>query len=459
MNNMINPVKKLNLALLLTVVTLVPSLVFADSALAPDNFAFNSTLSPATNSLREVTLSTKILEAMQRRDFGDLRVFNAQGQEVPHQFSTAITKDKTLEKALNFYPFSREQAADPAGIRIQILQKNTNQSINIVNGKQQSYSSREYQYIAENKNNKQSLCKLSFNWDQPRPNMILPIKIEGSDNLQNWSTLNNSVNISKLDYAGSQLVRSGVSITCSKHDYLRLTWLKPEQGLKLNSITAIYKQPQESVLQQKNIGRPNNGDDNHWYFKTDIAAPITQLELIAPTDGLLYKGRLYSRPDDSSEWRYRQSITQYRLKISETRLSSDPLKLSATSDNCWKIELDTDNQFTNAQLPDIKLGWQQQKLVFLAQGEAPFTLAYGNPEILPASSNGISQLIRTLQDAGETPEKVTLEESVSNTKVAKLEKNIPWKVVGLWVFLILGTAVLGYMAYHLFQQMNKGNSD
>ena len=450
MNNMY----KYILALLLLVSALTPTLIFANKTLTPDNFAFTAKLSDADNSLREVTLPASILESMQRKDFGDLRVFNAQVQEVPHQFRRITTDNQSIKTTLNFYPFNREEAADPASIRIQIMQNSGNQSISVESDQQQPHSSNEFQYIAENRNDTQSLCELNLNWDQPRPSMILPIKVEGSNNLQNWSILNNSANLSMLDYAGSKLIRSRVSIACSKHDYLRITWLKPEQGLKLNSITAIYKQPQKNVLQQKNIGKPHYGSDGNWYFETNSAAPITQLELIAPTDGLLYKGSLYSRPDDSSQWRYQQSITQYRLKVTDTRLTSAPLKLHANNENFWKIELASEQQLTNAQLPDIQLGWLQQKLIFLAQGEPPFTLAYGNLNIAPESNNGINHLIKTLRDAGETPDMVNLEEPINNRTIAKLKKSTPWKLIGLWLLLIVGTAVLGYMAYQLYQQMN-----
>lgn len=444
---------------LILLVLLIPALAFADKPLIPANFAYSSTLSDTDNSLREVTLPISILEKIQRKDFGDLRVFNAQGQEVPHQFRQATTGNQSTKATLNFYPFDRKQASNPAVIHIEILQNNSKQAINVESEQQNQQASNEYQYIAENKNTSLSLCELDLDWDQPKSNMILPLKIEGSNDLQNWSTLNRSANLTKFDYAGSKLIHSKINIRCNKYAYLRLTWIKPEQGLKLKQIAATYKQKKQSVLQQKIIGKPNYSDDGNWYFKIATVAPVTQLELISPTGGLLYKGRLYSRPDETSQWRYQRDISQYQLKISGTMLSSSPLMLNPNNDGFWKIELDSSKQLRHEQLPDIKLGWRQQKLVFLAQGGAPFTLAYGNSQISPGNSHGISDLINALRGAGEILDEVTPGKPIKNTAISKLglepKKSTPWGLIGLWLLLILGTAVLAYMAYRLYQQMNE----
>ncbi len=436
---------------------LAPTLALADKPLTADHFAFSATLSAADNSLREVALPINILEQIQRRDFGDMRVFNAQGQEVPYQLEKVTTNSQLFERELNFYPFSREQASNPVDIRIQILRDSNNQTINMQSEQQRPPTDNEYQYIAENKNTAQFLCDLKLNWNQPKANMVLQIKIEGSNNLHNWSTLKASANLSMFEFAGSKLIHSRVSIACNKYKYLRLTWFKPEPGLKLNRISASYQQKGENVLQQKIIGKPNFGDDGNWYFKAPTIAPVTQLELVPPTNGLLYRGRLFSRPDDTSQWRLQHSISQYQLKISGTRLTSTPLALNFNNDVYWKIELDSSKQLSNDQLPDIRFGWRQQKLVFLAQGEAPFTLAYGNKQIEAGNNHGINDLIKAMRAAGEMPDKVTLGKIINNTNIAELEpeKTTQWRLIGLWFLLIFGTIVLGYMAYRLYQQMNE----
>ena len=43
-------------------------------------------------------------------------------------------------------------------------------------------------------------------------------------------------------------------------------------------------------------------------------------------------------------------------------------------------------------------------------------------------------------------------------KSYRTEEIIPWKIILLWLVLILETALMGFMAYRLFQQMG-GDED
>jgi len=172
-------------------------------------------------------------------------------------------------------------------------------------------------------------------------------------------------------------------------------------------------------------------------------------------DGLLYKGRLYSRADKQSKWQFQTAFTQYRLKMNDAILESSVISIPPSNRHqYWKIELDSGTSFSQSQLPDIVVSWQQKKLVFLAQGAAPYTIAYGNKATQATQSKGIYSLIRTLQRSGGSPDKVSMNASVKNTDVITKAKETPWKFIGFWLLLVLGTAVLSYMAYSLYKQMN-----
>lgn len=116
-------------------------------------------------------------------------------------------------------------------------------------------------------------------------------------------------------------------------------------------------------------------------FESDVVAAIIQMEFVAPQDGLLYKGMLYSQNDEKQEWRFRQNVSQYRLNIGESNLHSDAFLLRPNSDRYWKFAIDREGRLNENQLPEICAGWSPIKLLFLAQGKAPFTLAIGNPVI------------------------------------------------------------------------------
>jgi len=140
-------------------------LLVASSAFAvpytTDDFSQSASISDATTSLRQIQIPKTLYQEMHRRDYGDLRVFSADGQIVPHQFSQSSTRlDSKQETPLVFYPFSKEQAANPGNIQVIINQKAGEQNLrinqqlsdNTNNSSNKNGSKRnEYQYIIENR--------------------------------------------------------------------------------------------------------------------------------------------------------------------------------------------------------------------------------------------------------------------------------------------------------------------
>lgn len=444
-------------------------IVFA-KPLSPSDFAFYAPLSePESNtqaSLRQVTLPLSVYENMQRSDYGDLRVFSADGQVVPHQFRLERSISGSNEIPLTFYPFSKEEASNPANIRVIIDQKAGQQrlDINQQTGDSRPSVSKEFQYIIENRgvktntdsNRKLKLCKLKLDWDQSKPSMILPFSLESSDKLKNWRTLGHSLNVSNLSYSGSQLIQDEVDFSCTTHKYLRLTWKKTDQNIQLKKISGIYAQSSEQKIQWKNLSKPSYDKDGNWLFESDVVAALTSMEFVAPQNGLLYKGTLYSRNDKKSPWKYRKNITQYRLNLGENGTQAEqhsrPFALTPNSDRYWKLRPENEGRLNESQLPQIRVGWLQQQLIYLAQGVAPFQLSYGNPDVKPANELVLKQFLQELEKTNITPERVKLG-SPNKTENYHKATNIPWKKIGLWVLLLIGTALLGYMAMSLYRQL------
>jgi len=429
-----------------------------------EDFSHSAELTTATTSLREVNLPLTVYEKMQRKDYGDLRVFSAGGQIVPYQLSSIETVNSQQQKSLVFYPFTKGQAADTGNIRVFINQRQRSgqhvtrqQSIKITqkwggdfNNKQRS---KEYQYIIENPQTKTSLCKLQLDWTQARPSMVLPLKLENSNNLQNWTSLSRTQSVSKLNYAGSKLIQNEIVFSCTSQKYLRLTWLKPELQVHLKKIQGIYTNNGKAQTQWKSFGKPSYDKDGNWLFESDVIAGTSKMEFVAPQDGLLYKGALYSRNNENDEWRFAHNVSQYRLNIGDTQLQSSAFSIRSNKNRYWKLKLDSEGQFTDEQLPEIRAGWAPRKLLFLAQGEGPFHIAFGNPSIKPSEQNDLNGLIKTIRDSGSAVDNVKLGEIENSGK--SFSPETPWKLILLWIVLLLGTMLMAYMAFKLFKQMGK----
>ncbi len=433
-----------------------------------EDFSYSATLSSANTSLRELDLPLSVYEKMQRKDYGDLRVFSGNGQLVPYQFSRIEEVHSQQQQSLVFYPFTKDQAADTGNIKVYINQKQQSeqtkpreQSIKIDQkwggDFTDKHRSKEYQYIIENPQNKSKLCKIQLDWTQSKPSMVLPLTLESSNDLQHWERLSRKQSVSKLNYAGSRLIQNQISFSCTTKKYLRLTWLKPELQVHLQKVQGIFTSSSKTKTQWKSFGKPIQAKDNSWLFESDVVAGITKMQFTAPTDGFLYKGRLYVRNNENDKWRFIKNISQYRLNIGDTELQSSPFSLPLTKSRYWKLELDSESQFTNEQLPEIKAAWTPRKLLFLAQGKEPFYIAFGNPNIKPSEQSNLNQLVQTIRDSGSFIDNVTLG-PIENTG-KQFSPEIPWKLILFWIVLILGTLLMAYMVFRLYKQMGLEKAD
>lgn len=426
-----------------------------------DDFAYTSTLSDAKNSLRQFHLPIDAYAKLYRRDYGDLRIFSAEGQVVPHQLNRTKTVTSTQISNLVFYPFDKSQADEAGNISIEINQSTGKQQLKINQSLAKEKNNKvEYQYIIENSHSENqfpSLCKMKLYWQQDKPSLILGLKLESSQDLQNWRSLSRPLNVSRLNYAESQLIRDEIEFNCTSQPYVRLTWLKQsnsvESKVHLTSIQGFYSEKDTPQTQWQSFSKPKYNKEGHWLFESNVVAPLAKMKFEAPQNGLLYKGQIYSRNTLKDEWRPRKQVTQYRLTLNDSELESNPFSLGSISDRFWKFEPSIEINYTDAQLPEIKASWNPNTVLFIAQGGSPFSLGLGNPNILPAKNSELNKLIKTLKESGSAVDTVTLAKFVDQEKSFSLDGQTNWKKMAFWFVLLLGTLLMAYMAFRLFQQM------
>jgi hypothetical protein len=106
----------------------------------------------------------------------------------------------------------------------------------------------------------------------------------------------------------------------------------------------------------------------------------------------------------------------------------------------------------------LELGWLPGQLVFMAQGDGPYSLAYGRAGLEPTRSQ-VAQLLKavepvsggTLIEAARTGTQTVL----AGTAALLPKTELPWRVWLLWAGLIAGVLAVGAMAWKLFREMEK----
>jgi len=101
------------------------------------------------------------------------------------------------------------------------------------------------------------------------------------------------------------------------------------------------------------------------------------------------------------------------------------------------------------------VGWQPPELVFAARGGAPFMLAYGKHNAT-AGALPVATLIPGYDAARGLPESVGVAQASASTQLggpSRLRAPLDTKRWMLWAILVLGAAILGWMAFRLSRQI------
>ncbi len=469
------------LAKILLTLILVSGVASAKS-LSPEDFAYNAPiLEPASGdkaSLRQLNLPVIVYEGMQRRDYGDLRVFSKGGQAAPQYLRQIEQQSGEKGMVLPVFPLSEEQSRNPSSIQVIIKQQSDQQKLEINQPLTHQNAVKKNndinQYIIKNSEKQAGLCRLSLSWTSPKANVIAPFSLQASNDLQNWRALGARFTVSRfnmkpnsahqLGQTANEVSNNEVDINCVHDAYLRLAWLKPGQGNVLLGVNGYYRQGARLRWLWKSLGKPTYDREGNWLFENDTVAALSKLALVAPQSGLLYKGVLYSRNNEKAPWRYVVPVIQYRLDSGgeakqakrlenpqQTELQSSPVLFKPNSDRYWKLRLENEARLGGNQLPEIRVSWRENALIFLAQGEPPFKLAFGNPEVGPPRDAGLMQL---LQGTEIKPLQVSLGKAQRVAAYRQPTTPFPWKKIAFWMLLLLGVAVLALMALSLFRQMN-----
>ncbi len=101
--------------------------------------------------------------------------------------------------------------------------------------------------------------------------------------------------------------------------------------------------------------------------------PVDRVNIELPEINSLIRAVIKSRPTRQSEWSVRQKGFFYRLSVDKTNISNDVLSIAEVND----------------------------RLLFLARGEAPFTLAYCSAGLGPDDS-AMKNVLHEIEEANKT---------------------------------------------------------
>jgi hypothetical protein len=446
--------------LLSALLVLLPAIAVAEDY-TRDDFAFGYIIeTDDQGAMYYAALPHEVYTGTVMSNLEDLRVFNSEGQIVPHELRYPPTNENTLKSkvSLPFFPlFSSEDQNDPE-LSMRIETGSNGEIVNIQKSSGVAEQTPSAYLIDMNDAGTYPLT-LNLEWKTQGSGSILPVVLDSSADLVYWRRIKKTT-LADLIFMNNRLRHGEIELPRLSGRYLRL---KGENRTTLPEITAVDSiSGPESKIERRWIKLPLSllKQDDKTYLETEIAGglPVDSLTIQFNQPNSLLKARVLCL-DDQNVWRFRGEGLFYKLTNNGNELSNETLIIQRQNISALRLEIVEDGVGSAFDSTQLHVGYVPQEILFIARGKGPFILAYGNAGMMNAPPKNKGAFLKGLTENGqqnllrkaEVKEKVVL----GGKEMLKVPKEKPWKKIILWLVLVGGVATLAVMAWSLTRKMNQ----
>ena len=438
---------------------LVHSVAF--SAESPADFAYGIPIETgAMDALYEIEIPAAVYRGVTRADIGDVRIFNGQGEVVPH----ALRPPTRIIAAVSLpvFPLYGDVDEKLEDLSVRINKRSDGTIVDIQNrAKGSGRASRLRGYLLDASSLKPAIEALVLDWQTASESFVGQVRVEGSDDLAAWTILTDRAALAHLTFRGHQVQRNRVELRFAKFKYLRVSW--PKSQAPLESLSA-FAEPAGHVVDSPRVWQTIAGSEiagKRGEYSYDLSGhfPFDRLRVELPQVNSLAQVQILARATTSDEWHLVTSATAYRLRDRDTEVTSQQIAITSRGEGYWLLRADQKGGGVGSGVPAIQIGWVPQKLVFVARGAGPFQLAFGNAGAKPMAYSIESLIPGYKTDAEFKVKRAALGAQITLSGAARLRAAWDYKKLALWGSLIFGVLLLGWMALRLSRQLAKPPPD
>lgn len=441
-------------SLLLVLLLLASSTAKAQTA--PSDFAFGSELTlDGSGPIYRVPVPPDVYRSATRTDLGDLRVFNAADEPVPHAVEhTTATAEAMRPFSVPFFALSDTvRATDPellvrrdaAGTVIELAPRS---------GRTDRLRSA---YLLDTRAAGQPIRRLTFSWPDDAPDFVTSVRIATSADLSRWTPLVRDAALADLRQGGQRLTRRTVSLdTPTAAPFLRVTW---PDGEALPPLTRVEAEVVEAERPAERSWLPAaliDATGSSYTFDLDARPPADGARIRLPEVSTLARATLESAAMPDGPWRSRASGPIYRLRLDGTELTTPELFFATTPARYWRLRVEPEGAL-GRQPPELAIGYVPETVLFVARGEGPFRLAYGSRAAEPTGMSASTVLGSVPRAGGRSlvsPARAGEPFDLAGPSVLGSAGAHAAQRLVLWAVLVLGVALLGWMAWRLSRQLH-----
>ncbi len=422
------------------------------------------TLARADSGIHQIELTPAIYESITDPQLADLAVLDAQGHAVPASLQAPVGVQEGAPRSvpLPWYPApATPSTATPPRWRIraesaagQGVQRIETEVLDAPAG-----TTTATDILIDARPADARIQALELAWPGATDAIDARYRLDGSDDLDQWAPLREG-RLLDLDNQGHRIRNQRIDLDgIPQHHYYRVRPLDAGRWPAIEAVqaTLVPERAHAPVQWRELTGTAvpaSNGSIVE--FENPGRFPISLVDIRVAANSTS-DWSLESRDHPDRSWQRRlPTQVYYQLTDAGESSRSMPVELGAAHrDRHWRLVSTT----VIRQAPALHLGYRAETLVFLAQGEAPFTLVAGSAAArrpqAPVADVLASQ--RARHGADWTPPSAAAGERVVRDGEAALQAPAvkakrDWQIWLLWAVLILGAALVAGLALSLLRR-------
>jgi hypothetical protein len=406
-----------------------------------------------------------------RRDLGDVRVFNAAGEPVPHAFAPReVASVAPVTRSVNLFPLYGEEGQRVDATSVRVTRSSSGAVVSVRTTSTPAPATRRVlAYIVDASAIEERQQALQLEW-QASGGFSGQAHVEASEDLQGWRSVASGP-VLFLEHAGARLERKRVELAGARAKYLRVSFSGVPADFILKAIRVELRGEQAAPVREWLTVPVSAGKESgELLFDTAGQFPVDRIRLALPQLNTVAQVQFLARERAEDKWRLVASATAYRLRGAGGEIVNPDIVVPASTERYWLLRVDQKGGGFGAGEVRAEVGWLPHQVVFAARGDAPFRLAYGAKTarqgalaigaVLPGYKDGdlkIAKAARVGEPSGDAPQAASLLRDPLQYFRA-LATSGDGKKWLLWGALLAGVLLLAWMAFRLLGEIGSKES-
>ena len=412
-------------------------------------------------SFYSVELPLEVNQSVTDPVLRDVGVYNGEGSPVPRMFQQAGDDTEPVERSnplpsLPLYE-AADSRADENGLAIQREGDSMQFKFDLEDLLAPDEDERLVAYIVDMRQTADNATALDLVWGQTEPGFMGRVMVDGGNDLQNWSPVGSAV-VAHLREDAASIEQRRVKLRRGDFDFLRIRWEGLPETWYLSQVMGVYLDGVADTV-RKYVTLDSNSidpDDGGRIFELGGAPVVDQMRVELPEPNTVISAQVFYWSERREQWLAAGHGSYHHIIRNNNAVKSEPLAIKSARTSQFKVLITNGPADVAMQL---EVGWRPDSLLFLAQGQAPFSLATGNADdemqrFPQQRIYGASSLADLAENSGGV---------VTATLGPRYElggpdrlvatRQINWRTLLLWFGLIMGVVFVGYMASKTIREL------